>query len=84
MLKHFLHVRLLIGLCLPWMSQSIAEGSHWRDEEALFSHGAAARPRSLRMRYNLGRLRLDRGDWAAAVVDLAAAHTLDPAATPAT
>ncbi len=72
---------LLLGLSLPWVSESIAEGSHWRSEEALFKHGAAARPRSLRMRYNLGRLRFDTGQARAAVVDLEAAHQLDPSAT---
>lgn len=72
---------LLLGLTLPWMSQSIAEGSHWRTGESLFLHGAEARPESLRMRYNLGQLRLDRGEAKAAVPDLAAAHAIDPSAT---
>ncbi|MCO4760037.1 MAG: hypothetical protein KC502_00920 [Myxococcales bacterium] len=71
---------LALGLLVPWASASAAEGEHWQSEAQLFAHGAAVRPNNLRMRYNLGRLRLGAKDNQGAATHLTAAHTIDPQA----
>lgn len=70
---------LAVGaLLLASLAQALVASWAWTDELALFQHGAARQPRSVKMQYNLGRLLVERRREAEAIPHLQAALALRP------
>ncbi len=68
-------VALGLALAIP---ATRAVAADWQSEDRLFVRGARLQPRSVKMRYNLGRLLLERGAAGAALEQLRAARDIAP------
>ncbi|MEY3013612.1 MAG: hypothetical protein RIT45_2347 [Pseudomonadota bacterium] len=68
----------VVGWVLAWGAASAELAGDWADATRLAERGVRLAPRSLKMRYNLGRLRLEAGEAAGAAAQLRAALSIAP------
>ncbi len=65
-------------ICLLLLSQMVAAAGPWRSDQSLFAWGVAQQPRSAKMRYNLGRLLVEKKRETEALPHLQIAVALRP------
>ncbi|MCB9740967.1 MAG: hypothetical protein H6747_17000 [Deltaproteobacteria bacterium] len=71
-------VFVLAAVGLAWAASATETALDWRTPESLAARGVQLAPRSVKMRYNLGRLRLEAGDPAAAAEHFEVARAIAP------